>query len=172
MTEASPHTLGESYLTAVKNRFSEVKKNGDQTFLQLQEQELFWSPHEDSNSISVIVKHMSGNMISRWTNFLTTDGEKPDRHRDDEFAATLSSKEEMLQVWEHGWSVFLAELSTLTPDDLLRTITIRNQPMSVIDAIERQVAHYAYHVGQIVFIAKLLKGDQWQTLTIPRRKSN
>ncbi|MBR2569029.1 MAG: DUF1572 family protein [Paenibacillus sp.] len=156
----------------MKNRFSEVKKNGDRTFLQLQEQELFWSPHEDSNSISVIVKHMSGNMISRWTNFLTTDGEKPDRHRDDEFAATLSSKEEMLQVWEHGWSVFLAELSTLTPDDLLRTITIRNQPMSVIDAIERQVAHYAYHVGQIVFIAKLLKGDQWQTLTIPRRKSN
>lgn len=170
MTEPSSLPIGECYLNAVKERFLEVKKNGEQTFQQLSDQELAWSPHDDSNSIAVIVKHMSGNMISRWTDFLTSDGEKLNRNRDDEFVNSISTREELLACWDKGWKVFLDELDILTPDDLLRTITIRNKPMSVIEAIERQMAHYAYHVGQIVFCAKLLRGDQWQTLTIPRRK--
>lgn len=163
-------SLEEHYLHVVIKQFVELKQSAEKTFEQLNRDDWNWSHNADSNSIAVIVKHMSGNMISRWTNFLTTDGEKPDRKRDAEFENELMSEEMLLEMWNHGWEVFLSTLRSLKPQDLLNIVYIREKPHSVMEAIERQMWHYSYHVGQIVYIAKLRKSDEWKTLTIPRKK--
>ena len=160
--------VGEEYLRVVRERVSRLKKTAEDAIAQVSDSNLFWKEHEGMNSIAVLVKHMSGNMISRWTDFLTTDGEKPNRNREGEFCQHFSGRHDMMQCWESGWNVFLNELSKLTPDDLLQVITIREEEHTVIEAIERQSDHYAYHVGQIVFIAKLLVEEDWKTLTIAR----
>lgn len=162
--------IAQHYLQVVNERFVELKKMGERTFEQLEDEEWNWSYNADSNSIAVIVKHMSGNMISRWTDFLTTDGEKDDRNRDGEFEDSITNREMLLDVWNRGWKVFLDTLQLLTIDDLTKTVTIRQQPHTVIEAIERQVSHYAYHVGQIVYAAKQLKSEEWSSLSIPRKK--
>ncbi|PJO42247.1 DUF1572 family protein [Lysinibacillus xylanilyticus] len=164
-------TVAQMYLNAVQKRFRSVKELGDKTLDQLEEAQLHWTYNEDSNSIAVIVKHISGNMISRWTDFLTTDGEKVTRNRDDEFTDSLQTKEDIMTVWEEGWQVFLEALQRLTEADLQGFVTIRGEQQSVIDAIERQMSHYSQHVGQIVYIAKQLKGSKWQTLSIPKGQS-
>lgn len=163
--------IAQHYLQVVNKRFVELKKMGERTFEQLKDEEWNWSYNVDSNSIAVIVKHMSGNMISRWTDFLTTDGEKDDRNRDGEFEDSITSREMLLDVWNRGWKVFLDTLQSLTVDDLTKTVTIRQQPLTVMEAIERQVSHYAYHVGQIVYAAKQLKSEEWSTLSIPIKKN-
>jgi hypothetical protein len=162
--------IGREYLKTVTQRFREMKINAEKAIEQLTESELFWSPNEESNDVAIIVKHMSGNMVSRWTDFFTTDGEKPFRNRDDEFVGDIHTKEQVIELWELGWNTFLTALKDIHEDDLLKTITIRNEPHTVIEAIERQMYHYSYHVGQIVYIAKNLKSSNWKTLTIPRKK--
>jgi uncharacterized damage-inducible protein DinB len=169
---ASKTDISSEYLRSVKSRFLDAKNYAEKTFEQLEDEHLFWYPNEDSNSIAVIVKHMSGNMISRWTDLFETDGEKADRNRDGEFENTISNREEFYQVWEKGWEVFLDALDSIKEEDLLRTIYIRNEPHTVMDAVERQMYHYSYHIGQIVYIAKQVKSDQWKSLTIPRKKKN
>ena len=141
---------------------------------QCADQALFAQIDPESNSIAVIVKHMVGNMRSRWRNFLTTDGEKPDRNRDTEFEDPPTTREELMAVWGAGWKYVFDAIEPLTDDDLSKTVTIRTEPHSVMQAINRQIAHYAQHIGQIVYIAKHLKvksGDQWTSLSIPRGRS-
>lgn len=138
---------------------------------QLSEKDIHWTYNQECNSIAVIVKHLSGNMISRWTDFLTSDGEKENRNRDEEFIDDVSSKSELISVWERGWDVLIDTLTGLNEDDLLETIKIRGEKHLVLEAIERQIAHYAYHVGQIVYIGKQLRNNEWTTLSIPRGKS-
>ncbi|MEO4052619.1 DUF1572 domain-containing protein [Solibacillus sp. CAU 1738] len=163
--------VGNEYLNIVVERFKSVKSLGDKTISQLSEKDIHWAYNNESNSVAIIVKHLSGNMISRWTDFLTSDGEKNDRNRDDEFLDDLSSKTELLIVWEKGWKELLDTLTSLSEEDLLKKVTIRGEGHLVIDAIERQMAHYAYHVGQIVYIGKQLKNDDWNSLSIPKGKS-
>ena len=158
--------LAQHYLETILTTFRKQKALADKALVQLSPQHLNIALDTESNSVVVIMKHMAGNMRSRWSDFLTTDGEKSDRNRDDEF--TESSAEEILKAWEQGWAILFTTLESLTPADLLKTVTIRQQPHTVIQAIERQVDHYAYHVGQIVFLAKHLKSDHWQSLSIPR----
>jgi Protein of unknown function (DUF1572) len=147
------------------------KKLGDRAMAQVSDEGLAAALDVESNSIAVIVKHLAGNMRSRWTDFLTSDGEKPDRDRDSEFEAPPKTREELLAMWESGWRLAFDSLAPLTDADLSRTIYIRGEAHSVTQAIHRQVAHYAYHVGQIVFLAKHFAGPDWNALTIPRRKS-
>jgi hypothetical protein len=163
-------SIGGEYLKTVTHRFTEAKITTEKAIGQLTESELFWSPNEESNSVAIIIKHMSGNMVSRWTDFLHTDGEKPYRHRDDEFVGDMKSKEQVMELWELGWDTFLSALKDIDEGQLLKTITIRNEPHSVIEAIERQMYHYSYHVGQIIYIAKYLKSGDWKSLTIPQKK--
>lgn len=164
-------TVAQTYLNVVQKRFRSLKELGDKTLVQLEVAKLHWAYNEDSNSIAAIVKHVSGNMISRWTDFLTTDGEKATRNREDEFIDSLQTKEEVMTVWEKGWQVLLDTLQRLTEADLQGFVTIRGEQHSVIDAIERQMSHYSQHVGQIIYIAKQLKGAEWQTLSIPKGQS-
>jgi len=159
------------YLDVISKRFKNLKEQGDKTLSQLNHEQFHWTINEESNSIAVIVKHISGNMISRWTDFLTTDGEKSTRNRDNEFIDSFTTSEEILTTWEKGWQVFLDAIEQLTEADLEKVITIRGEQHSVIDAIERQMSHYAQHVGQIIYIAKQVTGSQWQTLSIPRGQS-
>jgi len=163
--------IGNVYLRVVIERFKSVKTLGDKTIEQLSEKDIHWTYNQESNSIAVIVKHLSGNMISRWTDFLTSDGEKENRNRDEEFIDDVSSKSELISVWEKGWDVLIDTLTGLNEDDLLETIKIRGEKHLVLEAIERQIAHYAYHVGQIVYIGKQLRNNEWKTLSIPRGKS-
>ncbi len=164
-------SIGETYLKAVRERFKTIKADGDKAIAQLDIEQLHWAFNEESNSIAVIVKHVSGNMISRWTDFLTTDGEKTTRNRDEEFIDSIDTKEELLTIWEKGWQVFLDSLLSLTELDLMAHVFIRGQQHTVIDAIERQMAHYAAHVGQIIYVGKQIKGEEWKTLSIPRGQS-
>jgi len=164
-------TIAQTYLQVVQKRFQSVKELGDKTLAQMEEAQLHWAYNEESNSIAVIVKHISGNMVSRWTDFLTTDGEKPTRNRDDEFEDSLHTKEAIISAWDKGWQVLLEALASLTESDLQGHVTIRGERLAVIDAIERQMAHYAQHVGQIIYIAKQVKGSDWQTLSIPKGQS-
>jgi len=144
---------------------------GEKTFDQLEEEELFIEPAEEANSIAVIVMHLHGNMRSRWTNFLVEDGEKEWRDRDGEFRPSLTSREEVIKKWDEGWSCFLNAIESLEEDDLEKIVYIRKEEHTVLEAIHRQVAHYAYHIGQIVFLGKIIKGEAWQTLSIARNKS-
>lgn len=164
-------TVGAVFLTSVISRFKEYKTLGDKTFAQLNDAEMLFRPNEVSNSIGVIIQHMHGNMLSRWTNFLSEDGEKPWRRRDEEFEEQHFSRQKLLQLWEEGWQVLLQALEALQEQDLLKTITIRTQPLSVVDAINRQLAHYSSHVGQIVYIGRQVKSGSWQSLSINKGAS-
>ena len=161
-----------SYLESVKKQFLYYKTLGEKAMDQLEAEQLFVSINEDTNSIATIVKHLSGNMLSRWTDFLTSDGEKEWRNRDAEFVDTIKTKEELLDVWNKGWDCFLSALNGLEAEQLSQIIYIRNEGHSVIEAINRQLAHYPYHIGQIVFYAKMLKNSEWTSLSIPKNKSN
>ena len=163
--------MNENYLDSIKKQFQYYKMLGDKSILTLNEDEVFWQSGKESNSIAIIVKHMVGNMLSRWTNFLTEDGEKEWRNRDAEFENTYTSKEEMFAHWEEGWQCLFSTLNSLKNTDLEKIIYIRNQGHTILEAINRQLAHYPYHIGQIVYIAKLLKGDDWVSLSIAKGKS-
>ncbi|GAB5564006.1 MAG: DUF1572 domain-containing protein [Winogradskyella sp.] len=161
-----------SYLTSVNKQFEYYKSLGDKTIHQLNIDELKKEFSNDSNSISIIVKHMAGNMLSRWTNFLTEDGEKEWRHRDEEFIESFETKEELLEYWQKGWDCLFNALQPLHSNQLEDIIYIRNQGHTITEGINRQMMHYAYHVGQITFIGKLIKGERWQSLSIPKGKSS
>lgn len=161
-------SLEAGFLRDVIKRFRGYKEMGDKTFSQLKEDEFFYRPSSDSNSIAIIVQHMYGNMLSRWTNFLTEDGEKSWRKREAEFDAMEATAKDIIAFWEAGWKCLLDTLESLQPEDLDKTITIRTEPLKVYDAILRQLAHYPYHVGQIVYIGHMLRNDQWKSLSIPK----
>ncbi|MBY0486279.1 MAG: DUF1572 domain-containing protein [Flavobacteriaceae bacterium] len=163
--------INNSYLESTKKQFLYYKLLGEKAMDQLQPEQLFVSVTEDTNSIATIIKHISGNMLSRWTDFLTTDGEKEWRNRDAEFENTIKTKEELLKVWNDGWDCFLNTLNSLTPNQLTDIIYIRNEGHTVVEAINRQLAHYPYHIGQIVFYAKMLKKEEWTSLSIPKNNS-
>ena len=167
MTDA----IGSVYLTEALRVLRQYQELGSRAMLQLEPADFFRTSDEESNSVAVIVKHLAGNMRSRWTDFLTTDGEKPDRDRDGEFElAASTTPADVRRWWEDGWRCVFTALTPLRPDDLLRTVTIRGEPLTVLEAIDRQVAHYAYHVGQIVQLARHFAGPRWQTLSVPRRR--
>ncbi|RZN81019.1 MAG: DUF1572 domain-containing protein [Winogradskyella sp.] len=161
----------KTYLASSIKQFEYYKSLGDKTFAQLSFEELQIEFVQDSNSISIIVKHIVGNMLSRWTNFLTEDGEKDWRHRDNEFIDSFQSKEELIEAWNKGWDCLFSAIKSLSESDLERIIYIRNQGHTVIEAINRQMMHYAYHIGQIVYLGKLIKGEKWESLSIPKGKS-
>ncbi|MFH6935301.1 DUF1572 family protein [Flavobacterium sp. FlaQc-30] len=161
----------ESYLESVKKQFLYYKILGEKAINQLEPEQLFLETNEDTNSIATIVKHISGNMLSRWTDFLTSDGEKEWRNRDSEFENDLKSKQEVLEVWNKGWKCLENALDVLKPEQLSDIIYIRNEGHTVIEAINRQLAHYPYHVGQIIFYAKQLKNSSWDSLSIAKNKS-
>ncbi|WP_296316834.1 DinB family protein [Winogradskyella sp. UBA3174] len=161
----------KSYLDSSIKQFEYYKSLGDKTISQLSFEELKKEFAEDSNSVSIIVKHIVGNMLSRWTNFLTEDGEKEWRKRDEEFEDTFRSKEDLIEAWNKGWNCLFEALNPLSIDDLEQVIFIRNQGHTVTETINRQMMHYAYHIGQIVFLGKLVKGKDWQSLSIAKGNS-
>jgi hypothetical protein len=163
--------MTNDYLNSVIKQFEYYKMLGDQTFNQLTDDKLFWQYNNESNSIAVIVKHLWGNMLSRWTDFMTTDGEKDWRNREAEFENDISSREALLEKWNEGWLCLFSALNSLTTDDLQKLIYIRNQGHTVTEAINRQLAHYPYHIGQIVFIGKMAAEKRWTSLSIPKGNS-
>ncbi len=163
--------MESNYLESVTRQFEYHKLLGEKTFDQIPAEKLVWKYNEESNSIATIVKHLWGNMLSRWTDFLTSDGEKEWRNRDGEFENDIHSKEEVLKKWNEGWDVLFSALASLKEEDLCRIIHIRNQGHTVMEAINRQLAHYPYHIGQIVFTGKMCAGE-WQSLSIPRGNSS
>jgi len=165
------HQLTTSYSKDSTDIFRYYKKLGERAMAQCPDEGLFTTLDPESNSIAIIVKHLAGNMRSRWTHFLTTDGEKPDRNRDTEFEDAPKTRAALMELWERGWKYVFDALAPLSDEDLSRKITIRTEPHSVMQAINRQVAHYSYHVGQIVYLARHFAGAKWQTLTIPKKKS-
>lgn len=160
------------FLDDVLKRFLYYKQLGDKTFSQLSDEDYFYKPSPESNSIAVIVQHVAGNMLSRFTHFLTEDGEKPWRNRDDEFEDILKTAADVRNRWEEGWQCVVQAIENLKAEDLIKTIYIRTEALTVYDALLRQLAHYPYHVGQIVFIGKIIKDNAWQSLSIPKRQSN
>ena len=165
------HKFSTSYVEDSISLFRYYKKLGEGAMEQVPHEQLFEALDEEMNSIAIIVKHMAGNMRSRWTDFLTSDGEKPDRNRDTEFVAPPATRDDLLRLWNEGWERALEALELLSDSDLERKVMIRGEPHSVMQAINRQIAHYSYHVGQIVFLAKHFKGSDWKSLTVPRNKS-
>jgi len=165
------HQFTTSHVKDAIDLFRYYKKLAERAMAQCPEEGLFTILSAESNSIAIVVKHMSGNMRSRWTDFLTSDGEKPDRNRDSEFEAPPTTRAELMELWEGGWKLLFGALEPLSDADLTRTITIRTEPHSVTQAINRQIAHYSYHVGQIVYLARHFAGEKWQSLTIPKKKS-
>ncbi len=163
--------MKSSYLPSSIKQFEYYKSLGDKTISQLSIEELKKEHTQDSNSIAIIVKHMVGNMLSRWTNFLIEDGEKTWRNRDEEFIDTYKTKEDLLNSWHKGWDALFEAIRPLSETDLECIIYIRNQGHTVTEAINRQMMHYAYHVGQVVFLGKLIKGNEWQSLSIPKGQS-
>jgi hypothetical protein len=161
-----------NYLASAIKQFEYYKLLGEKAIDQLSDEQLFTIPSLESNSIAVIVQHLSGNMVSRWTDFLTTDGEKEWRKRDEEFEGIIKTKAELMNAWDKGWNVLFTTLKSLSNDDLGKIIYIRNQGCTAQDAINRQLAHYPYHIGQMVFLAKLLVSQEWKSLSIPKNKSN
>ncbi len=164
--------INNNYLESIKKQFLYYKTIGEKAIDQLEEPKLFISFNDDSNSIANIVQHLSGNMLSRWTDFLITDGEKENRNRDAEFEATLKTKTELLESWNQGWNCLFMAINSLNTEQLSTIIYIRNEGHTVLEAINRQLAHYPYHIGQIVYIAKMLKQTEWTSLSIPKNKSN
>ena len=165
------HKFSTSYVEDALSLFRYYKKLAEGAMEQVSDEQLFTALDEEMNSIAIIVKHMAGNMRSRWTDFLTSDGEKPDRNRDTEFEDAPTSRAELMAIWGAGWKYVFDALEPLTDADLGRTVTIRTEPHSVMQAINRQIAHYASHSGQIILLAKHLRSKQWKTLSIPRGKS-
>jgi len=161
----------DNYLESVKKQFLYYKKIGEQAMAQLPDEDLYWQYNEQSNSISVIVNHLSGNMLSRFTDFLTSDGEKPWRNRDAEFEIQPGSRKELIDLWDKGWNCLLDAINQLEGKDLNTIVYVRNDGHTITEAINRQLAHYPYHIGQIVFIAKMKKNEEWKTLSITRNKS-
>jgi uncharacterized damage-inducible protein DinB len=165
-----PVVFTTSYLQDALAVFRQYKKLAEGAMAQVTDEELNTTLDSEMNSIALVVKHMAGNMRSRWTDFLTTDGEKPDRNRDSEFVEPPPTRAELMALWEDGWSRVWTALEPLAEEDLGRTITIRNEPHSVMQAIQRQIAHYAYHVGQIVMLAKHFRSAEWRTLSMPKKR--
>lgn len=165
-------TLASSFLESAIKRLSYYKELGDKTMDQLKGEDLHFTPNAESNSIALIIQHMAGNMLSRWTDFLTTDGEKDWRNRDTEFDEQDLTKQQLLDLWQKGWDCLFTSLHSLKEEDLLKTIYIRSEGLLVIDAINRQLAHYPYHVGQIIYLAKLIKKKDWQNLSIAKGRSD
>jgi Protein of unknown function (DUF1572) len=166
-----PLEFTTSYIKDSVDILRYYKTLGERAMAQASDEALVSSPDPESNSIAIIVKHLAGNMRSRWSDFLTTDGEKPDRNRDSEFESPPQTRAELLALWESAWKIVFSEFAPLTDSDLARTVRIRGERHSVMQAINRQIAHYAYHIGQIVYIAKHYSADRWNSLTIPRGKS-
>lgn len=166
-----PLEFTTSYLTDSLSLFRYYKSLSERAMAQVSDEDLFTAFDEESNSIAIIVKHMAGNMLSRWTDFLTSDGEKPTRNRDSEFVDPPLSRESLLQLWNESWDVLFCALERLSDADLDRTVKIRGEAHSLTQAINRQLTHYAYHSGQIVLLAKHLSHNRWQSLTIPRNRS-
>jgi Protein of unknown function (DUF1572) len=159
------------YLESIKKQFNYYKSLGEKAMSQMPDEALFWQYNEDANSVAMIVKHLHGNMLSRWTDFLTSDGEKPWRQRDAEFENDLQTREAVLERWNEAWDCFFNAINSLTDSDLVTIIYIRNEGQTVMDAINRQLAHYPYHVGQIVHIGKMC-AESWNSLSIPRNQSS
>lgn len=164
-------TFEEGFLQDTVKRFKNYKDLGEKTFAQLEDKDFFFLASPESNSIAIIVQHMHGNMMSRFTNFLTEDGEKTWRTRDAEFETATNSKEDVINLWNEGWQCVFNAIAGLKPEDLTKTIYIRSEPLAVYDALLRQLAHYPHHVGQILFIGKMIKDSDWQSLSIPKNKS-
>jgi hypothetical protein len=164
--------LAAHYLDEARRQFRGHKRMGEGAMAQLGDEDFFVTLDPESNSVAVLVNHLAGNMRSRFTDFLTTDGEKPDRFRDREFELNAATtRADVMKLWEEGWSRVFATLESLKPEDVMRTVTIRGEPHTVLQAINRQIAHYSLHTGQIVFLAKHLRSNEWKTLSIPRGKS-
>jgi hypothetical protein len=167
MTDAAAH-----YIEEARRQMRGHKRLAEGAMAQLKDEELFITLDPESNSVALIVKHMAGNMRSRFTDFLTSDGEKPDRFRDQEFELNpATTRAELMKLWEDGWAQVFAAIESLKPEDVTRSVTIRGEPHTVLQAVNRQIAHYAYHTGQIVFLAKHVRSSGWKTLSIPRGKS-
>lgn len=164
--------MSNDFISSVKNQFEYYKLLGEKTFSQLSEEQPFWAYNDESNSIATIVKHLSGNMLSRWTDFFNSDGEKEWRNRDAEFNNDIKDKNELLEKWNVGWNCLFNVIDNLKVDDLDKIIYIRNQGHSVTEAVNRQLAHYPYHIGQIVFIGKMVCNDNWTSLSIPKGNSS
>ena len=163
--------MPEQYLESAIRQFEYYKSLAEKTFAQVGDEDLFWQYNEESNSIAIIVKHMRGNMLSRWTDFLTSDGEKEWRNRDSEFWNDIKDRKELMDKWNEGWACFFNAVKALTDNDMSKIVHIRNEAHSITDAINRQLAHYAYHVGQIVFIGKMIAATKWKSLSIPKGAS-
>lgn len=159
------------YLDSVRKQFEYYKSVGEKTFDQLDEADFFWQFNEESNSIAITVNHLAGNMKSRWTDFLSSDGEKEWRNRDSEFEPEIKSKEELIEKWAQGWNCLFSALDSINVENFETKIYIRNQEHSIIDAINRQLAHYSYHVGQIAYVGRMIRGRDWNSLTIAKGKS-
>lgn len=160
--------MNNNYLISIKQQFAYYKSLGEKTFEQVPDDMLFWQFNDESNSMATIVKHLWGNMLSRWTDFLVSDGEKAFRKRDAEFENEVISREAMLNMWNEGWRCLFNALDSLKPEDLDKVVYIRSEPHTVTEAINRQLAHYPYHVGQIVFLGKMLAKQGWTSLSIPK----
>lgn len=160
-----------NYLESAKKQFAYYKKLGENTFRQLEETDLFWQYNPESNSIAIIVRHLWGNMLSRWTDFLHADGEKEWRNRDTEFEPGIKSAAELWEKWEAGWACLFTALDSINQENFATTVYIRNMGHTIPEAVNRQMSHYAYHVGQIVFIGRMIKGEAWQSLSIPKGRS-
>ena len=164
--------LAAHYIEEARRQMRGHKHLAERAMVQLKDEDLFIALDPESNSVAVLVKHMAGNMRSRFTDFLTTDGEKPDRYRDQEFEVNAATtRADLMKLWEEGWARAFAAIESLKPEDVMRSVTIRGEPHTVLQAVNRQIAHYAQHTGQIVFLAKHLRSSEWKTLSIPRGKS-
>jgi hypothetical protein len=166
-----PDNFTSNYHADALSSFRNYKKLAERAIDQVSDEEFFATIDEEANSIALIVKHIAGNLRSRWSDFLTTDGEKPDRNRDTEFEVIQDTRESLMKFWEDGWKILFGSVESLTPDDFSRTVTIRGEPHTVIEAINRQLTHYAYHIGQIVFLAKHFRSAEWKTLSIAKHRS-
>jgi len=160
-----------TYITNINKIFVQYKKIAEGAMEQLNDEEISFCPDKESNSIVMIVKHLSGNMLSRWTDFYTSDGEKEWRNRDEEFDPELYTKTQLMELWQKGWNCLFTITEELQPDDLLKIVHIRTEPLTVVDALNRQIAHYSYHVGQVVYLAKHIRSKSWESLSIPNGNS-
>lgn len=163
--------MQDDYLESIKKQFAYYKLLGERTFKQLSDSELLWQSNPESNSIAIMVNHLWGNMLSRWTDFLTTDGEKDFRHRDAEFEDIIKVRGEMEEKWEAGWKCLFEAIENINDKNFNTTVYIRNQGHTITEAINRQLAHYAYHVGQIVYVGRMIKGQDWESLSISKNES-
>ncbi|MGI8892954.1 MAG: DUF1572 family protein, partial [Bacteroidia bacterium] len=163
--------ITELYLLETLKSFKGLKSTAESAISQLSDDEIHFIPSSEANSVAIIIKHLAGNMISRWTDFLSSDGEKPDRNRDNEFIDDIKNKDEFIKYWNKAWNILFATINSLKEEDILKEVFIRGELHTVLRAMNRQLVHYAYHTGQIVYLAKMIKNIEWKTLSIPRGKS-